>query len=479
MKLKPFFIAGLAWLLTRPLWAEHPQLNDFLKQVNAHHPKIRASQLLPEIAASKVREKEGAFDPQLFMETEWLRYQSPTAPGKPKYANDNQIGVQMQDLSGLKIRPGYRVNRLDVKSPDSLTGSAGEFFVDLKLPLMRGFQINEKRTALEQAKVAQRAADAVAKLIVIEVQLKASLSYWEWAAACTHYRLVEKNWSLAEERAKLIEKRTKSGDLAPIDLVEAKQEAIRRWEQVLKARRQVQKTSLKLGLFSWDDNFKNVAPPEENLAPNLLPGPLAALLLSNSGNVEALETPAKPQLGEWEMQALQQRPELAEIKFDKEILSLDASQAENDRLPQVDLSLSPGLDMGNKSIGLTYKAGISVTIPLGTRGPDGRLQVAQLKTKKLEVDQVLETQRILTEVRDGFSLLEMASERTKATSQSVELAAKLESAERTKFQFGDSTLFLVNQRERATLAEAQKLVDTMLDSLMGESLLRAARGEVL
>ena len=465
--------------LAQPGWGDKLHLSDVLRELESFHPKMRAAQLLPRLAAAKVLEKEGAFDPQLFLEQEWLRYQSPTAPGKAKFANDNVLGLEIQDLDGWKLRSGYRLNRGDVKSPDSLTGQGGELFVEFKMPLLRKWQVNEKRTALEQARVATRLAEGAAQLIRLELFMTTSLAYWEWCAACTNMRLTERNWKLASERAEQVEKRSKAGDLAPIDSIEARQEAVRRWEGVLKARRDAQKAALKLSLYRWLKDFRSADPPAFELAITLLPSELGPSLLGSAEGEECVppsQTPKAEDLARWELESLQNRPELGQIEFEKTIISLDKSLAENDRLPILDLTLSPGLDLGSKSIGVTYKAGLQLTIPLATRGPDGRLQAASLKSDKLELDQALEVRRIVTEVRDAFSLVELGHARAETALQSLRLAQKLEEAERIKFQFGDSTLFLVNQRERATLTEAQKVIETLLDYERGLVMAQAAKG---
>jgi outer membrane protein TolC len=70
-----------------------------------------------------------------------------------------------------------------------------------------------------------------------------------------------------------------------------------------------------------------------------------------------------------------------------------------------------------------------------------------------------ERQRISTEVLDALSAINTAYGRYQAAEQEVVLAQRLEEGERTRFQLGDSTLFLVNQRERATAEARSKLIE--------------------
>ena len=456
------------WLcLWVPALAQSLSLTKLLEQVEAHHPKLRTIGLIAELAEAKVTEKEGAFDPSLLLNTEQYRYQSPTDPGKAKLADEQLAAVQIQDVSGWKLISGYRRNQGQIKSPDSLTGTGGEFFVELKMPLLRGLGINEKQTALEQAKAARTQARAAGRLIRLQTLLGASLAYWDWSAACSEQVLLRENLELARERVRQVEKRVEAGDLPRVDRLEAQQEQQRRQEALEKGQRAVQKTALKLCTYLWNSQGQPQPLPVPESASLLLPRP--------EGVAPAVEP---GELAQAELGALQARPELTEIDFQREVVSLDQRQAENDRLPALDLTISPGLDTGHKAIGLTYKLGLQLTIPLANRSADGRIQAARLKSDKLDLDQVHEVQRILTEVRDAASLLQTSHSRLEPALQSYRLAQELEQAEKTKFSLGDSTLFLVNQRERATLAEAQKLIEILADSHRARAALAAAAGKL-
>lgn len=448
--------------------AESWSLDQVLQQVERNHPKLRTIGLIEQLAEAKVTEKEGAFDPSALLSSEQYRYQSPTDPGKPKLADEQLAAVQIQDVSGWKLISGYRRNQGQVKSPDSLTGQSGEFFVEFKMPLLRGLGVNEKQTALEQARAARLQAQATGRLLRLQTMLAAALAYWDWTSACSELALLSRNLELAQTRAGQVDQRVKAGDLPRVDSLEAQQELQRRQEALAKGERAVQKASLKLNLYLWNSQGQAQAAPQAQQAPLLLP--------DRGLGVAALADPAE--LSQAELQALQSRPELVEIQFQREMVELDRRLAENDRLPALDLSLSPGLDTGPKSIGLTYKVGLQLTIPLATRSADGRLQAARLKSDKLDLDQVQEIQRILTEVRDAASLLQTSHQRLAPALQSYQLAIKLEEAERLKFSLGDSTLFLVNQRERASLAEAQKLIEILADSHRARAVLAAAAGRL-
>jgi outer membrane protein TolC len=59
----------------------------------------------------------------------------------------------------------------------------------------------------------------------------------------------------------------------------------------------------------------------------------------------------------------------------------------------------------------------------------------------------------------------------------VNLARELERGERQKFDLGDSTIFLVNQRERATAEAEIKLVEIETDYQQAIAAYRAATAQ--
>ena len=467
----------LSWLiLGTAAWAAPLTLDEVILRASQHHPKMRGARLLHDMAQAKITEKEGAFDPSFFSSTEFLRYNS---SGTPRMSDEHDLGVQIQDVSGWKLISGYRRHQGSVKSPSSLTGEGGEFFIEFKMPLLRGLDVNPKQTQLEQAKLGLQLADAQALLTRLEVLLVASLSYWDWCGACTELALLERNVRLAEERLAQVAVRVKSGELPRIDEVEASQEVQRRLEAVEKSRRNVQKNLFKLSLYLWNSDGQVANLPEPDSACFTFPEELSKELPGlPAGPYASPANWSAEEVAKAELDSIRQRPELREIEFEQRYVALDKALAENDLLPILDMTLGPGWDSGFKSVGMTYKVGLQLTIPLANRSADGRIAAAQLKSTKLDLDQVMEIQRILAEVRDAGSLVSASQNRLRPALESVRLALQLEKAERLKFSVGDSTLFLVNQRERATMTEAVKLIEIWTDGLKGKALLEAASGRL-
>lgn len=437
---------------TQPATLPPLTLDEVLNTVELYHPKLRGADAERRIAAAKRLEKQGAFDPAFIIGSDYLRFNtefdSKTQRGKAASTRVADAGVEFLTRSGLKIGAGTRFNLGKVKSPLSPTGDGGEYFLEIKMPLLRGLRINEKSAAERQALLGEPLADAEFQLTRLDLWLKAATNYWDWVAAKRKLDVARSLLKLAEFRAEAVRERANAGDLPQIDAVEADLETQRRQGNLVKADRDLQKAAFKLSLFLWSSNNLPAPIPQEANVPTAEPLPV-------------IFTADRAVAGQ--RLALERRPELKILALGRAITQVDLDLAKNQRLPALDLGFSPGRDTGFGAIGNTLKAGISLTIPLRQRTADGRLSQANLKIEKLALDLINERQRITTEVFDAISAINTAYDRYRATQQEIDLAVRLEEGERTRFALGDSTLFLVNQRERATAEARVKLIETQAE----------------
>ncbi|MDX2083898.1 MAG: TolC family protein [Candidatus Melainabacteria bacterium] len=419
-------------------------LTQVLEQVRQYHPKLFGADLERRIAGAKLLEKEGAFDPGISLDSEYLRYNDFTKKGTTSKTWDNELTLNWLTRSGLKLSTGARHNSGDVKPPLYPTGDTGEYFMGARLPLLRGFRMNDKVAAEMQAKIGIPLADAAfqqARLLLLQ---DAATAYWQWVRSTQAVAIQRQMLDLAKVRLETVQGRVKEGDLPALDAVEAEQEVIRRQGSLIKAERDYQKSVFYLSRYLW----------QANGTPS--PLPLASQCLASMPQAEPL---SDDQWMEGRQMALERRPELQALPLQKKIIEVDRDFAKNLRLPVLDLYALPGVDTGDNSIGPTLKAGISLVVPLRQRTARGMQAAAEFKLQKLDLEQRLLLQHVLLEVDDAVSAVQAAYQQIEAARQELDLAIRMEQGERDRFALGDSNLFLVNQRERATAEAALKLLD--------------------
>lgn len=452
---------SLGWPSEGPAGERRLSLEAVLQTVESNHPKLRGAELMRGVASAKVLEKQGAFDPSVGLASSYQRYNSSSSPGKARDYVSLSGTVFRTDPSGVKWEAGYLNNQGAIKSPSSSTGDLGEFYVQAKVPLLRGLNVNQKFVALQQAEIMEKQVGLEYRLLRLLTLLDAGAAYYNWVTAVHQLEVLQENLGLAEVRAEQVRQTIDAGDRPRIDQVEADREVAKRKEGVLKAERSLQKQSFKLALYLWNSEGQAQDVPSPESAPPALP------------EVPGLDAKT---LAQAQVTALESRPELKSLKLQTKIIDLDRELAVNQKLPQLDLALRPGYDAGSQGIGFTMKAGLELVIPLATRAADGRERAAQLKLAKLSLNQVEMVQRILLQVRDAAGELQAAEGRLERALEVYRLARELEDGERLKLEYGDSSLFLVNSRERSTLQAALKVLQIRNEQAQAELLLRGVQG---
>lgn len=425
-------------------------LSRFVNSVDSNFPKLLAADAERRLAAAKLLEKSGAFDPVLTHLSEYLRLQDTITPGKAKNPIHNEARLDLLTRSGMRVFAGARLNPNDTKTPFLPTGRSGEYYAGLNVPLLRGRLVNEKMIAEQQAKLSQPLAQQVYLASRIDILLKAAGLYWEWLGSKARLEIANNLLTLAIQRVDQIKARVDSGDAPAFEIAEAEQEVERRRAALTKAERDLQKSSIQMSVFLWRQDGKPDMVPQPSEMPPLGPAPKAfsETLRENGRNL-----------------ALSERPELKRIAAERKIVQADLRLARNLLLPVVDAYVFEGVDTGTNGIGPVVRTGLNLSVPLRRRTARGLELSASTKLQKLDFDEAAERQRIVAEVDDSVSAIKTSYDRYVANTAEVGKARLVESGEKLRFSAGDSTLFLVNQRERATAEAQMRLIDAHVDYL--------------
>lgn len=247
--------------------------------------------------------------------------------------------------------------------------------------------------------------------------------------------------------------------------IEAEREVQRRLGRLYKTDRNMQQAAIKLAAFLWLDNLEPAITP----VPEQVPANIDIPIKYNSQT-----------LAVGKQQALYNRPELQILDLAKSMAKIDQQLAQNTLLPQVDLFVTPGYQVGNGAIddGAEVMAGVSMSLPLFQRSATGQLEQAKVAIKNLSIQERQTIRSIMLEIANQFSAVNTNFDRYQAAKQELKLAQQLENGEKTRFEYGDSTLFLVNQRERATGEAKLALVDVLVEYHQAVASFQAATGNI-
>jgi outer membrane protein TolC len=424
-------------------------LDEIQAWIDRTHPLLKGAGTEKVLARGKILKALGAFEPTLVNDTEIERFISstnPTAGTQSKGFNDTVI--EARHPWGFRGSAGIRdVIGGPAKIPDlGFNNDRNQVILGGFFPLLKGLMTNPENAELQRSELADPRADVKIAQTRQDLFLAAASQFWDWVAAGKLLDVQRRALKVAEDRAGQVEGRAKAGAIAPLDVVEANQEVQRRREVSIAAQRAVEQEQFKLSMFLWEQGAPTTPPLDR------MPDFPSQVLLPTS---EAIQT--------HKLQAKQDRPEIKEIDIEAKINNIDLALAKNNLLPSLDAEASPARSPEKFVLGLGYRFGLELRIPILQRRSRGEVLEAQAQADRLVLVQRFREQQVVVDVDNALSAIERAKERVEVAVQSLRLAKTLEDGERFRFGLGATSVLFVNLRERNTVDSENQVVRAKAD----------------
>lgn len=427
-----------------------------------------AQQAFPSLLAAKQRQRaaegeyqtaEGAFDTTLKVQNRW------SVTGLYQNRNNDVSIEQPTSFGGTTFFGGWRRGTGDYPVYDgkNLTATDGEARLGVNIPLWRNREIDQRRASLKQAELGQMIAGHDYDQILLEIRRLAAHRYWDWVLAGQRLQITEGLLHIAEQRDAGIRKRVTAGDIPKFEALDNRRAIIERRERRVMAQRMLEQSAIQLSLY-WRDAEGQPRMPVAGQLPSGFPGQEPMITLDFPKALQAAQA---------------QRPELRRLEMQSQQTQTNLELQQNQRAPEVDLSVMGAKDIGNGKDNLNRNelyVGLNVNIPLQRRVASGRAQVAGANLQRLNSERVLQEDRIAAEVKDILSALSAARQRRTLTLLQQSAAQKLGEGERTRFELGDSTLLFVNLRELANGDAALQAAEAASNLFKGYADYQAALG---
>ena len=440
-------------------WVGHAQttlsLRDFLTMVERQHPALQSANYEPELAEAEIRSALGRFDPVLSFD-----YSAKRKSGLDKVAEiDGSLEMPLNMLFGPKIKADYRKGQGFQIDPESLTTGAGEASLDISLPLFQGIFTDTRRNALRKALLRPDMARAQYTIERNALLRTAAIRYWDWCESAEQRKVMDSLVAIAQTRFDFVKRRASAGETASIDTVEALQEVLRRQGEQVRAQRIEQQAYVELTAFLWDER-------QPIRLPSYQGEPLAVKQESRINVDTAMST------------ARMLRPEIQRASFMLETSKFDSSLAAEYMRPFVEMSAGViNYDVSTIS-SLDYKLGLKIQQPLFFRQASAQLETSTIAVDRAELSLLLVQRIVAVDAENAVIAIERANERLLLAEQEVETARVMVNAEQAKFFAGDSSLILVNLRERFLAEALQRLVSAKADVLRSKITLSWAIGVI-
>jgi len=451
-----------------------------------------------KIAEFDLLSARGAYDPKLTGQSYYERIKTPAASflsgasgtvETADFTNTTRLeglapkfgGNYRLDFSSIRQTSNSQFTALNPQYPTALTFSITQ-------PLLRGLRFDLPRRQIAVAKKNLSLTDAQFRQRAIEVITSVQRSYWDLVFALRNLQIQRD--SLADARTQLEHNRrmVAEGSLAPIDIVAAETQVANFEQAEFAALDDVNRT---------ENNLKNMIAENQK-------SPLWNLSVIPTDDVDL--NLAQVSLDEAMKAAIENRQELRQSDLAREINQLDQKLYRDLTRPEINLVGSYGV-VGNAGTltstanpfsasnaqifarvnelsaieGLqalpappsttipsnliggygqslsnlasnqfnNFRFGVSISLPLRNRTAEGQLGHALVEGKRIATQREQLEQLIQVEVRNALQALSTAEARLRSAAVAREDAEKQYDSEKRKLDAGQSTVFLVLERQTA------------------------------
>ncbi|AMP88395.1 TolC family protein [Legionella pneumophila] len=404
-------------------------LDAVLKSVDRSYPQILIACLEIRKAEGDYVNALGKFDPSIDVNTR----SQPEGGYINNYA-DNLFNVPTL-YNGLKLFGGYRIGRGDwpIYYQNYLTNSGGEYRAGLSLPLLRDRRIDKERTELftREETIRMKQQDAAAtKIKIYQETIKA---YWQWVEAGFQLRTFRHLLNLAKERQNAIIQQAQQGDLPKLAIAENLQLIVQREQLVNQGEMLLAQAGINLSLYYRDANGKPQKPKESQL-----PASFSKQSIRPSNSISQL----------------QQHPVLRKLENYSKIVKLKQNLARNELLPNLDATAYTFKQYGTGGYPLLIPQaamiGVNFKFPIFQREAKGKLISTTSELQQVKTEMKFTYEQLNNQLANLLVAIKIYQQQVVLLNKELNLARQVERGETKKFYEGDSTLFLVNQREQTT-----------------------------
>jgi outer membrane protein len=490
-------------------------------EVARHNVKIAEFDLLGS---------RGAYDPRFSSSSYFERIESPISSFLSGGSNGSVIqndytgsarfeglapkfgGNYRLEFSSIRLTSNNQFAALNPQYPTALTLSYAQ-------PLVRGLKFDNNRRLIEIAKKNLSLSDAQFRQRAIETITSVQRAYWDLVFGLRNLQIQRD--AVRDARAQLEHNKrlVVEGALAPIDVVAAEAQVAGFEQTLFSALEEVSRS---------ENNLKNLIAVDrkaEIWTESLIP----------TDSVE-LVPPPNVSLEEALRAALENRPELQQSTLAREVNQIDQKYYREQTKPQVDLvgsygvvglagSISGGVNPFTASsqelrdrvnlLSITtglpplseppaqgiapeliggygqsiqnlfgnryhnFRVGVQINLPLRNRTAEAQLGRSLVEGQKLTTQREQLEQSIQVDVRNALQVVRSAAARLRAASVAREASEQQYASEQRKLDAGQSTVFLVLDRQTAlTVARGNELrAQTDLNKAFAE--LQRATGNAL
>lgn len=412
--------------------------DEFKNAIQQYHPIAQKASLLPKYAQVEIGMARSSFDPLIEAS------QSEKSLQNIQYYTTQNIALKLPLWYGIDVSSGAD-NLLGQRlNPSDTRGQL--YYVGANVSLLRNLITDKRRTALRQAYISKEMSQLEKQVLLNDLLMDAAQVYWEWTKSYANRKILTEGVNNLQQRLQFIHENIVHGERAVIDSIELEATL----QTFISKRNQAElewlNSCLQVSAFLWKmDGQAYELPAEINPSLDLTQvGPDEILALQSS---------------------LVQRDPLSHPSifwYDKKIgqLTLEQKLKRQDLLPKLDLKYNYWMKPNYPTtVYPNYTFGMQFQMPLTLAFSRNQLKSVKLKLQEAELMKQDKQRQINLKYKSYLNEASSLALQLKAQEAATQANRMLLEAERQKFNIGESSVFMINQREQKYLETLEKLIE--------------------
>lgn len=439
-----FFLPLISFLSNAQEGKPQLKLEDFYQLVGEFHPIAQQAVLVRSRGDAALREARGMFDPKLV-----------STYNKKQFEDKNYYDVwdsylKVPTFLNVDLKAGFERNSGIFLNPERSVPSDGLYYAGVSVPVGQGLFANARTIELKKGKLTQQELQVTGDMILNNLFLDANHVFWHWYESYQKLQVVRSNLTLINQRFNGVREAVINGENAAIDSVETLIQ-VQQWTNFLnKAEVDFQNSILLLENFVWNEDI--------------------ALTNLNPGVSDEIENEDLPTYQDF---ARVNHPALRNLSLQEAKLDLDKRWSREQLKPVINLNynllLSEGNQLENTSfLANNYKAGVNFSFPLLLRKERGKLMAINLKYEENNLKLTQKSREVVNKVEQAYNKVLRLQEMIREQERMNLNYQRMLDGEQTKFNNGESSIFLINSRENKKLDAKMKLIE--LKAELGRSI---------
>jgi outer membrane protein TolC len=441
------FFALLFWSTPSNAQTNKPyetlSFQEYLGFVKKYHPVVRQAELQLSAGEANLLKARGGFDPKIEIDYDQKRFKN------QEYYELLNTTFKVPTWYGIELKAGFEQNDGVFLNPENNVPEIGLYSAGISMALGQGLFINQRMASLEQAKIFKTISLSERNLMVNQIIYEASLAYFNWHQSFQELTVYQNFLNNAQLRFDGIKKQALVGEIATIDTLEANILLQTRKLNYEQASIQFIKNSFALSNFLW---IENSIPIELN--PNIIPDDSLPesldQILNTSSNLPADFS-------------IENHPKLIGLNAKIESLKVDQRLKSDKLKPEIALDyqfLATKANRFDSYFEGDYKAGFSFRLPLFLRKERGELKLSKIKVEESTYEYNYQTIMLKNKIDATLKTINSFESQLKMMNAIVDDYRKLLAAEERKFAMGESSVFLLNNREKSLIDSQLKQIET-------------------